>query len=610
VTMARSRRWLAVFYLVAVADAFGASLMAQTNVMIPMRDGTHLATDLYFPEQLNSELPTLMVRTAYGKHDAFKGDPFLAEMVANGYVIAVQDIRGRYASEGRYKPGQHNRDDGYDTVEWLTSRDWSNQRLGSVGCSYLGEVQLVLAATRHPNHVAAFPMAPATGFYAPGRAWMSFDGGVFELAQTAGWFYYYGSQIMYGPPAWVDRKTWFDSPAAGLFRQTPEPDSENYAAMLGHLPVVDALRTGGAPPSDYENFAGNAPDAEYFRNMEFATADDRFNVPAVFVDSWYDYGVAETLKVFDLFSKNADSDLARDNQFMIVAPSTHCGYWGATENTVIGSRPLGDARIDLNSIQQRWFDHWLKDGAENFEGMPRIQYYLMGKNEWRSAEAWPIPGTRNTEFFLHSDGRANSRTGDGSLRLVESNTASSDAYTYDPATPVPTLGGQTCCSGLPEGEGAYDQSTNEMRHDILVYSSAPLEQGLEVTGNLEVVLYVSSSAADTDFTAKLVDVYPDGRAFNVQEGALRMRYRQGLDKNLRMRPGEVYEISLDLHATGNYFGPGHRIRLDVSSSNFPRWDRNLNTGGNNYDESAWRTADNRVHHGPKYPSRLILPVVH
>jgi putative CocE/NonD family hydrolase len=242
--------------------------------------------------------------------------------------------------------------------------------------------------------------------------------------------------------------------------------------------------------------------------------------------------------------------------------------------------------------------------------MPKVQYFLMGKNEWRSSDVWPLAGTKYKKFYLHSSGRANSRYGDGVISDTGPDSEQpADTFIYDPATPVPSLGGQACCTGLDSGAGAYDQSEIEMRHDVLVYTSDVLEEGLNVTGPLEVVLYVSSSARDTDFMAKLVDVYPDGRAFNVQEGALRMRYREGFSKDLRMNEGEVYEARLDLHATANYFGPGHRVRLEVSSSSFPRFDRNLNTGGNNYDESEWVIAENAVHHSPAYPSHLLLPVI-
>ena len=236
----------------------------------------------------------------------------------------------------------------------------------------------------------------------------------------------------------------------------------------------------------------------------------------------------------------------------------------------------------------------------------------MGKNRWRGESEWPLARTRFTKYYLHSDGRANSRFGTGSLATTEPKAEPPDGYIYDPATPVPTSGGSVCtaCAGTAEAEsGALDQSEVETRGDVLVYTTPPLQTGVEVTGPLEVVLYVSSSAKDTDFTAKLVDVYPDGTAFNVQDGILRARYRQGMDRTVLLQPGEVYPVRIDLHATSNYFGPGHRIRLEVSSSNFPRFDRNLNTGGNNYDETAWVVARNTVHHSAKYPSHILLPLI-
>jgi len=595
--------------LLAAGPVDASAMRVERSVMVPMRDGTVLSTDLYFPNDGPGHWPAVLLRTAYSKNDVFDNDQLLPRLVAAGFVVAIQDVRGRYESTGRFRPGRNNRVDGYDTVSWLTQQEWSSGKVGSAGCSFLGEMQLTLAAARHPNHIAAFPMASASGYYVPGRAWMSFDGGVFELAQTAGWFFTSGSEVFYGPPEWLDRGDWFRSPAARLFRQAPTIDQSGYGEMLSSLPIAEALSNRGIPPNEYALFATSEPDAEYFRSMDFAQQDDTFDVPAVFVDSWYDYGVAETLQLFKLFQKNAQSHRSRNNQFLIVAPSTHCGYGNASANTVIGERPLGDARIDLDGLQLRWFDYWLKGDGDAFRGIPRVQYYLMGKNEWRQADDWPIPGTRRQDWYLGGAGGANSRLGDGMLAKRVPDHEQADRFTYDPADPVPTLGGQTCCTGLEKGEGAYDQSGNELRRDVLVYTSSPLARGIEVTGTLEVVLYVESSAPDTDFTAKLVDVYPDGRAFNVQDGALRMRYREGFSKSLLMKPGEIYEIHLDLHATSNYFDKGHRVRLEISSSNFPRWDRNLNTGGRNFDERAWAAANNVVHHGPRYPSRIILPVV-
>ena len=585
----------------------------EKSVTVPMRDGATLSTDLYFPEAKTEQLPTILIRTAYnkgrGREPGSAEGGILSRFIEEGYAVAVQDMRGRFESEGVYRPATVDRDDAYDTVTWLAEQPWSDQKVATYGCSYHGDVQVVLASTRHPNHVAALPMASTTGYYAEGRPWIAYDGGVFELAQTAGWFSGSGSKIYYGPPPWVDRAEWFRSDAAKLFRTGPERARSEYEANLPTLPIIDILRKSGLPPSDYEDFVSNNPEGAYFKNLDWVGQSDRFDVPAIFIDSWYDYGPAETLQLFNLFQKNAVSGEARDNQFVIIAPTTHCGYTRATEQTIVGERDLGDARLDFEDMYLRWYERWLKGVDNGVTDMPKVQYYLMGKNEWRSSETWPLPDTEYRKFYLHSDGRANSRYGDGSLSRSLPGDQPADRFVYDPATPVPTLGGQTCCTGMNSAAGAYDQSNIEMRNDVLVYTSEPLEEGIEVTGQLEVVLYVGSSVKDTDFTAKLVDVYPDGKAYNIQGGALRMRYREGFDKKLLMEEGEVYEIRLDLHATSNYFGPGHRIRLDISSSNFPRWDRNLNTGGNNYDETEWIVAENTAHHTAAYPSHVVLPVI-
>ena len=592
-----------------VAEDVGHEIRTEKSVMIPMRDGTLLSTDLYMPRGLDEDLPTILIRTVYGKNQTFGWNPAYKELVRRGYVVAIQDDRGRYESEGRYVVAENRREDGIDTIDWLIEQPWSSKKVATAGCSYLGETQIVLAATRHPNLVTAIPMSAATGLYVPGRAWSSYDGGVFELAQTAGWFAGSGTNVFYQPPVWVDRQEWFRSEASKKFRQQPEIDYDAYLPFVRTLPTSTILQRADLPPTEYERFIGSLPDDDYYRNKDWAQADDRFNVPAIFMDSWYDYGVAESLEMFRLFSENADSDAARDNQFIIIGPTTHCGYLYATEQTIVGERDLGDARLDFLDIQLRWYDHWMKGADNGITDMPKIQYYLMGKNEWRQANKWPIPGTVEQRWYLSSGGKANSRIGDGTLSMTPPSGDSMDSYVYDPATPVPSLGGHTCCTGTDTEAGGYDQSEIEMRHDVLVYTSDPLQAGIEVTGALNVVLQVSSSATDTDFMAKLIDVYPDGRAFNIEEGAMRMRHREGLDKVVLMEPGTVYEINLDLHVTSNYFDAGHRIRLEVTSSSFPRFERNLNTGGDNHNDTEWEVANNNVHNAADRRSYISLPVV-
>ena len=605
----KAKYLLLLLCMSCLSFAEDTSINLEKSFMVPMRDGINLSTDLYFPHGVRKNLPVVLIRTVYGKRDTINWNPVYKKLVERGYVIAIQDIRGRYESEGEYVIATKRREDGWDTLDWLVAQPWSNGKVGTAGCSYLGEAQVVLAAAKHPNHVAALPMSAASGFYKPGRAWQSFSGGVFELAQTAGWFAGSGSKVFYQPPVNVDRQQWFRSPASQAFEQAPKVDFEHYLKFLPTLPTASILDRAGMPPTDYQSWITSAPDGEYYRQLDLAKRSDSFNVPAIFMDSWYDYGPEESIEMFKLFSKNAESEIAADNQYLIIGPSTHCHYTEATENTVVGERELGDARLAYEDIQLRWYDYWLKGDKNAITDMPKIQYYLMGKNVWKHSDVWPPKGTSYQNWYLGSAGNANSRMGDGTLSKSLAKRSAADQFTYDPNNPVPSLGGHTCCTGNNTEAGGYDQSEIELRDDILVYTSEALAEGIEVTGSIDVTLYVSSSAKDTDFTAKLVDVYPDGRAFNIQEGALRMRYRKSLAKADLAEPHKIYEIQLDLRATSNYFAKGHKIRLEVSSSNFPRWERNLNTGGNNYDETEGVVAHNKVYHSKEYPSHIRLPVI-
>jgi len=550
---------------------------AEQNVMVAMRDGVKLATDLYFPDGIDGRLPVVLWRSVYDKTGAIDREPGMRNLVQQGYVAVIQNTRGRGESEGNFVPSGGDRDDAWDTVDWIVRQPWASGKVGSAGCSALGETQLLLAATRHPNHVAAVPMSATSAVNDHARPWAAYNGGMFELAQTAGWF---ASDADDGTGRPVDFRV---------------------------LPTVDILKAAGRPRTAFEDFVASTPDGPYFRILEWLREGDQTDVPALTFDSWYDYGPAEALYQFNKMRGESISARARDNQFVVIAPGTHCAYANATEHTRVGERDLGDARFDVFGLQLQWFDYWLKGIDNGVTRMPRVQYYLMGANRWQTADTWPVPGTSYKRFYLASEGGASS--GEGILADAPQPEAAVDAYQYDPGNPVPTVGGHTCCTGGGKAEGSYDQREVERRPDVLVYTSAPLERGIEVTGPLKVVLSVSSSAVDTDFTARLVDVYPDGRAFNVQDGGLRMRYRDGYDKDLRMQAGEIYEVELDLHATANYFGAGHRIRLDISSSNFPRWDRNLNTGGSNYNETVYVIATNTVHHSAEHPSYLVLPVV-
>jgi putative CocE/NonD family hydrolase len=333
------------------------------------------------------------------------------------------------------------------------------------------------------------------------------------------------------------------------------------------------------------------------------------NVPGLWLMSWYDVSVGPNLAAYNHVRKTARPEVA-GQQYAIIAPVSHCGFKRATENTVVGERNMGDARLDYDSITYSWFDYFLKGENNRILEMPKIRYYTMGLNKWQTADTWPPKGAQPLTFFLASNGKANTLSGDGLLTSSPPASNSPDRFTYDPINPVMSLGGNVCCQGNAVTAGGFDQRKMEERSDILVYSTEPLKDGIEVSGPINVTLYVSSDAKDTDFTVKLIDVQLDGPAYNLDETIQRLRYRNGYDKPLVwMEPDRIYRIDMQPMMTSNYFKAGHRIRIEVSSSNFPRFDRNLNTGGNNYDEVKGVIAHNAVHHSIQYPSQLTVTVV-
>lgn len=579
--------------------------------MVPVRDGVRLATDLYSPDPRGSRLPAILIRTPYGKGEAVSVAA-ARNFAAHGYAVAVQDTRGRFESEGRFGVMFDDAEDGYDTIDWLAAQDWSNGKVGTYGCSYRGAVQIYQARLRNPHLAAMIPQAApggGLGFAGGEPRYLGIrTGGAFELASTFSFMWRSGSKIHLKLPADIALET--RAQVSAYFDPAPHLPSIDERELLGTLPVRDILKRAGGPPTDWEDVLTRDFHDPWWNQGGYVGDKDRPDVPTLSVNSWYDPNIAHTLYRFNLFRRNSLSETARDNQFVIISPMTHCQSELATANTTVGERDLGDARLGHEEIYLRWFDHWLKGEANGITGMPKVQYYLMGKNEWRSASAWPPAGMRTLKYYLSSHGRANSRFGDGALSSEPpGQSLATDRFVYDPATPVPsTIGPKGSPSGGPMS-GPVDHRELEMRQDVLVYTSRPLTEDVEMTGPIEVVLYVSSSARDTDFSARLLDVDPNGPAFNLSEGILRARYREGYDRKLWMEPGKVYELQITLPPTSNYFTRGHQIRLEVSSSSFPRFDRNLNTGGNNYDETRWEIAANEIHHSPRFPSHVLLPIV-
>jgi len=585
----------------------------EESVMVPMRDGVRLSTDLYFPDIENEKLGVVLIRTPYNKNRSREDDGrSQAHMYAShGFVVAVQDSRGKHESEGIYSPPAGSEaQDGYDAVDWLAKQPWSNGKIGTAGCSYPAEVQAAQAPLRHPNLIAMIPqngpmIGAANGRY---RYWSGFKGGVLDFAATLPWYVEAGAKYSFKPPPGLSdeevrkiRK--FHEPSVS---KAPEVDWDK---INWTLPIVDIMNKVGAPPNDFlKLITTDFGDPWWHDVMGYYDGTEKIDVAALHMSSWYDTSVAETIYEFNFFRENAVSETAAENQFVIIAPTTHCSCERATKNTIVGARDVGDARMEFYDMYLKWFDYWLKGEENGITDMPKVQYYTMGSNEWRSADAWPLPETQYTKYYLHSDGRANSRYGDGRLSTEVPEEEPADTFVYDPGNPVPSVGGPRGTSyGTPAG--AIDQAKVEIRNDVLVYTTPVLEEGLELTGPITAIFYVSSSAKDTDFTAKLIDVYPDGTAYNIQGGIIRARYREGFTKKVLMEKGDIYKVRIDLDATSNYFQPGHKIRLQVSSSNFPLFERNLNTGGNNYDETEWVAAENSIHHSSEYPSHMIFPVI-
>jgi len=602
--------------IVSAVETDASKVELKKSIMVPMRDGVRLSTDLYFPKGVEEKnLPTILIRTPYNKisyRNPSSERRNMAYMFAsNGFVVAVQDSRGKFESEGIYSPpaGQEA-EDGYDAVDWISRQDWSNGKVGTIGCSYPGEVQAAQAPLMHPNLKCMVPqngpmIGAANGQY---RYWSGWKGGVFDLAAGISWYFGAASKYSFKPPPGLsdcevrEIREFFTPQPTNM----PEVDFEK---LNWFLPLKDVMKEAGAPPNDWEKMVTTDFNDPWWHDvMGYYDGTEKINVPALHMTTWYDISVSESIYEFNYFRENSVSRNSANNQFLIVAPTTHCGFSRTSEHTIVGELDVGDARKDWNGIYVKWFGYWLKGEKNGITDMPKVQYYIMGKNEWRTSDVWPLEETKYVKYYLHSKGHANSRYGDGWLSNEEPGNEPPDSYVYDPGNPVPSVGGPRGTS-YSTPSGAIDQAKVEVRNDVLVYTSPPLKEGLNITGQLTAVFYVSSSAKDTDFTVKLVDVHPDGKAYNIQGSILRARYREGFTKKVWMEEGEVYRLEIDLNAASNYFKPGHKIRVQVSSSNFPLYERNLNTGGNNWDETEWVIANNSIFHTGEYASHLILPVI-
>ena len=586
------------------------------KVMMPMRDGVRLATDIYRPKT-DQPVPVIFSRTPYNFNAYRDGElqerslQTALEAVKRGYAYVVQNERGRFFSEGEWDILGTPLTDGYDAFTWMSAQSWSNKKIGTIGCSSTAEWQMAVASLNHPAHVALVPQAFGAGvgrignYYEQGN-W--YRGGAGQMLFTS-WLY--GTQHDPLAPKLPEGISQEDLLRLQRFYDmAPRYPKVDWKEALAHLPVQDIIENVNGPRGVYEEMITRKPNDPAWYEGGLFHDDMEFEKPAYWFVSWYDVATSPNLAMYNHIRANANDPKVRDNQYLVIAPTLHCSFTRATENTIVGERSMGDARLPYNDMTYGWFDYWLKgEEGKAKEEMPKVTYFTMGSNKWQTSDTWPPKEAQMVTYYLNSSGNANSRLGDGVLTSKKPGKDNPDTFQYDPMNPVTSYGGNVCCTGNAVQGGSFDQQEMELREDILVFTSEVLSEGIEVSGFIESKLFLSTDVKDTDLTIKIIDVYADGKTYNLDETIQRVRYREGYEKEVFMEKGKVYEVNLTPMSTSNYFEKGHRIRIEVSSSNFPRFDRNMNTGGNNYDETEGVIATNKIHHSSKYPSSVSLPVM-
>jgi uncharacterized protein len=575
------------------------NVVIERNVPATMRDGATLYADVWRPDSAG-KFPLLMTRTPYDKNQPRNStiagvDPVRA--VGEGYIVVYQDVRGRFTSEGEWA-FEREFDDGYDSVEWGAQLPYCDGNVGMFGVSYLGFTQWMAAISKPPHLKAIFPMQMAAGI----RDFL-YQGNAFCL----------GSALYWGAGQTAD----------ALMRRAGagEDIRASMMALLGivdsmpqafeRLPLLDNPGVSDNLPA-YREWLLHAEDADYWNAKSYGDRLNSVDIPVFHLGSWHDVYPGSVPELFAAMCERGGSEKTRRSQRLLMGPWTH----GQMASDIIGDLYMGLGAtaplIDLAGLHLRWFDHWLKGKNTGLMDEPPVRIYVMGDNKWRSEQEWPLARSVWTNFYLHGGGHANGSLGDGSLDTNAPVVAEPcDVYVYDPRNPVPTIGGPTVLpgTGIGANAGPKEQARVESRADVLVYSTTPLVQEIEVTGPLTATLFAASSAPDTDWTVKLVDVHPDGRAYSLADGIIRARYRNGGERAVPLEPGRVYEYKIDLQTTSNVFKVGHRIRLQVSSSNFPRFSRNQNTGGPIPSDTDLQPALQSVLHDPEHPSHIRLPVI-
>ena len=574
------------------------SLKVETNVAATMRDGTTLYADVYRPDG-PGPFPTILQRTPYDKTAALASqmlDPMKAAKA--GFALVIQDTRGRFTSGGEFNCFIDDINDGYDTVEWAAAQPWSSGRVGMIGASYVGATQWLCAITRPPHLVAIAPNVTASNYH---DGW-TYQGGAFELGFNASWTLLQLTLANFKTHSGVR-----SIPQARQAELVKSVDSMTDAFL--HLPLKDLPHLNGGLADYYFDWLAHPSFDDYWKKLCIEDQHSNITTPALNIGGWYDIFLGGTIRNYLGMRQNAATEEARNGQKLIIGPWQH----SSRGTSMAGSHYFGVAAdalaLGLDEIHLRWFNQWLKGEDTGMLDEPPVRIFVMGDDVWRDENKWPLARAQTTSYYLHSGGNANTLHGDGSLSPEAPSDEAPDVFLYNPANPVPTRGGQLCCNPYFASSGAFDQNEIEARSDVLVYSTPTLERDVEVTGPITVTLWAATSATDTDFTAKLVDVCEDGCARNLTDGIIRARYRESMSEPSLVEPGRAYCYTIDLWATSNVFKAGHKIRLEVSSSNFPRFDRNTNTGGVIAADTELKPAVQTILHDAAHPSHVSLPIV-
>lgn len=556
-------------------------IIVERNVAARMRDGVTLRADIYRPKA-DGKYPVLLVRTPYDKQGT---SGFGHRAAARGYVVIAQDVRGRFESEGEWYTFKYESQDGYDTVEWAAALPYSNGKVGMFGGSYVGATQFLAALAKPPHLAGICPNVTASNYH---DGW-TYQGGAFEQ-----WF----------------NESWTSGLAENTMRRRAE---KNYDALGGtkvlpliSYPILEPPSAEGIAPY-FKDWLAHPNFDEYWKRISIEDQYAQIQVPVLSFAAWYDIFLGGSLKNYVRLKSEAGTEAAKRGQRLFVYIGGHAG---GTEARKIGGVDFGDkAPFDMDELTLRWYDWLLKGEANGVEKEKPVKLFVMGRNEWREEDDWPLARAKNTRYYLHSAGSANGLAGNGALSTLAPAEEKPDQFVYDPSDAAPTIGGPLCCGALPTGIGPQDQRPAEARSDVLVYTTPAFSKDTEVTGPVSLDLFVSTSAVDTDFTGMLVDVWPNGFAQNLTSGILRLRYRNSQEKPELANPGETYHLTVDLWATSNVFLAGHKLRLEVSSSNFPRFDRNLNTGEEQARATRMVKATNLIYHDKAHPSALVVPVI-